>query len=143
MLVHERGRLQHEIMNQQSLGNDSDYTFVTTYLSKSHSANRRCDNSIAYEPLKLSPSQTMAKVSSKDGRGLNNGSKRKQRWTGSLTKATIISVLASVPVAIADCISLSGSTQCSAFTSASIDTNLTGLLYVLTSPYQRAFIDQH
>ncbi|KAK6600089.1 SH3 domain-containing protein [Botrytis cinerea] len=141
MLVHERGRLQQEIMNQQSSGNDSDYTSVTTYLSKSNSANRRCDDSIAYEPLKLSPSQTMAKVSSKDGRGLNNGSKRKQRWTGSLTKATVISILASVPVAIADCISLSGSTQCSAFTSASIDTNLTGLFPFLSYVSDRATFD--
>lgn len=143
MLVHEQGRLQKEIMIQQNLGNDSDYSFTTTYFSISNNENYHCGNSISYEPLKLSPSQTMAKVISKDGKGLNNRSKRKQRWTGSFTKAAIISILASVPLAIADCISLSDSTQCPAFTSASIDTNLTGLLYVLTSPYQQAFIDQH
>lgn len=143
MLVHEQGRLQKEIMNQHNWGNDSDHTFTTTYFSIPKNENHHCDNSISYEPLKPSPSQTMAKVISKDRKGLNNRSKRKQRWTGSLTKAAVISILASVPLAIADCISLSDSTQCPAFTSASIDTNLTGLLYVLTSPYQQAFIDQH
>ncbi|KAF7886164.1 hypothetical protein EAF00_010267 [Botryotinia globosa] len=141
MLVPEQGRRYKEIMNQQILGSDSNHTFTTTYFSISNNENHHCDNNISYEPLKLSPSQTMARVISKDRKGLNNRSKRKQRWTGSFTKAAIISILASVPLAIADCVSLSDSTQCPAFTSASIDTNLTGLFPFLSYVSDRATFD--
>ncbi|KAK2627735.1 hypothetical protein QTJ16_002381 [Diplocarpon rosae] len=66
-------------------------------------------------------------------RGQGRGpSTRKQRSIGFKTRAALLSALATAPGAIAQsCISLSGSTQCPAFTSASIstDSTLIGLLY--------------
>ncbi|PVH82089.1 hypothetical protein DL98DRAFT_548106 [Cadophora sp. DSE1049] len=62
---------------------------------------------------------------SREGRGLGP-SKRKQRSTGINTKTVLLGALAAVPGAMAqNCISLSGSTQCPAFDSASISTDST------------------
>ncbi|PBP25616.1 hypothetical protein BUE80_DR003530 [Diplocarpon rosae] len=60
-------------------------------------------------------------------RGQGRGpSTRKQRSIGFKTRAALLSALATAPGAIAQsCISLSGSTQCPAFTSASISTDST------------------
>lgn len=69
---------------------------------------------------------------SREGRG-SGPSKRKQRSTGFNTKTVLLGALAAVPGAMAqNCISLSGSTQCPAFDSASIstDSTLVGFLYV-------------
>ncbi|KAG4413589.1 hypothetical protein IFR04_013255 [Cadophora malorum] len=62
---------------------------------------------------------------SREGRG-SGPSKRKQRSTGFNTKTVLLGALAAVPGAMAqNCISLSGSTQCPAFDSASISTDST------------------
>lgn len=128
----ELGRSQKENMNDNILGKSFDYNFTSIHSSISYNENH-CGNDMAYESLKLSPSRIMAKAASKDTKEASART-RKQRWTGSFTKATLLSMIASAPLATADCVSLSGSTQCPAFTSASVDTNLTGLLYVLISP---------
>ncbi|QSZ34243.1 hypothetical protein DSL72_005833 [Monilinia vaccinii-corymbosi] len=82
----------------------------------------------------------MAKMGSKDGKGAM-ASKRKQRWIGSFTTAAVLSIVARAPLATADCVSLSGSTQCPAFTSASVDTSLTGLFPFLSYVSDRANFD--
>lgn len=141
MIVDEQGQLQKGNMSKKTLGKNSDSTFTASYPSISNNEDH-CGNIMIYESLELSPSRTMARLISKD-RERPRTSKPKQRWTGSFTKTTLLSILATAPLAIADCVSLSGSTQCPAFTSASVDTNLTGLLYVLTSPYQQVYVDQY
>ena len=53
------------------------------------------------------------------------------------TRTALLSIIAASPLAMAqNCISLSGSTQCPAFSSASISTDsaLVGFLYVLSHP---------
>ena len=70
---------------------------------------------------------TVSRIASKDGTRNHSSRRRKQR---SSTKAVLLSILASTPLAMADCVSLQGSSQCPAFTSSSIDNTLTGLLYV-------------
>ncbi|KAE9371518.1 hypothetical protein N431DRAFT_342522 [Stipitochalara longipes BDJ] len=64
--------------------------------------------------------------SSSRGARRDYSTKRKQRSTGLNTKTALLSVLAAAPGAMAqNCISLSGSTQCPAFSSASISTDST------------------
>ncbi|KAE8447705.1 hypothetical protein EG329_010512 [Mollisiaceae sp. DMI_Dod_QoI] len=58
--------------------------------------------------------------------GQNGSSKRRSRPTGLNARTALLSILAAAPGAMAEtCISLSGSTQCSAFSSASISTDST------------------
>ncbi|KAG4027651.1 hypothetical protein MFRU_028g00730 [Monilinia fructicola] len=126
-------------MNDNILGKSFDYNFTSIHSSISYNENH-CGNDMAYESLKLSPSRIMAKAASKDTKEASART-RKQRWTGSFTKATLLSMIASAPLATADCVSLSGSTQCPAFTSASVDTNLTGLFPFLSYVSDRATFD--
>ncbi|KAI9649630.1 hypothetical protein NHQ30_002211 [Ciborinia camelliae] len=126
-------------MSENNLGESSDYPFTTIYPSISNN-EKHCGNSMAYEPLKSSHSRTTAKVVSKDRKRART-SKRKQRWTESFSKTALLSILASAPLAMADCVSLSGSTQCPAFTSASVDTSLTGLFPFLSYVSDRATFD--
>lgn len=130
----QQDNYKREIMSERNLGTNSDYNAITTYLSILNN-EEHCGISRIYEPLKVYQSQTMAKMMSKDGRVATTVKRQqRQRWIGSFTKAALLSLIASTPLAMAECVSLSGSTQCPAFTSASIDTTMTGLLYVLTSP---------
>jgi hypothetical protein len=80
-----------------------------------------------------SPRNSPMDMPARGGRG-NCSSKRKQRSMGLNTRTALLSVLAAAPGALAqNCISLAGSTQCSAFSSASIstDSTLVGFLYVV------------
>lgn len=84
------------------------------------------------ESLESSQGRAMA---SRGGQRLA-ASKRKQRSSGLNTKTVLLSVLATAPGAMAqNCISLSGSTQCPAFSASSISTDsaLVGFLCVLLS----------
>jgi hypothetical protein len=66
----------------------------------------------------------------------DSSSRRKQRSIGINTKTALLSIIAASPVAMAqNCISLSGSTQCPAFQSASIstDSTLVGFLSVVSN----------
>lgn len=132
-----------ENMSKEILGKSSDYTFTASYPSISNN-EKHCGNSMAYESLKPSSSRTIAKVVSKvvskDRKELST-SKRQQRWIGFYTKTALLSILATAPLAIADCISLTGSTQCPAFTSASVETSLTGLFPFLSYVSDRATFD--
>ena len=72
-------------------------------------------------------------MASRTRNGGDGQCKRKQRSMGLNTRTALLSILATAPAAMAqNCISLSGSTQCPAFSSSSIstDSTLVGLLYV-------------
>lgn len=76
----------------------------------------------------------MAKEGSKSTAGVTPSGKRERRTGGLKKAAALMTLFAAAPAAMAEsCISLSGSTTCPAFSSASISTDSTmiGLLYVL------------
>ena len=78
------------------------------------------------------PGPAMASRTKNGGDGYGQG-KRKQRSMRLNTRTALLSILATVPAAMAEnCISLTGSTQCPGFSSSSIstDSTLVGLLYV-------------
>ncbi|KAH8787593.1 hypothetical protein BGZ57DRAFT_755225 [Hyaloscypha finlandica] len=73
----------------------------------------------------MAQSSSSSCSSSRGARG-DCSTKRKQRSTAFNTKTALLSVLAAAPGAMAqNCISLSGSTQCSAFNTSSISTDST------------------
>ena len=85
------------------------------------------------ELIETSRSPRLRTMASRGGSGVCS-SKRERGSKGFNTRIALLSILAASPVAMAqNCISLSGSTQCSAFSSASIstDSTLVGFLYVL------------
>lgn len=88
-------------------------------------------NGLQFEIDGLSRSIRPQTMASQDGRkGSLSGRPRRSRKVN--TKTALLSILAASPVAMAEtCISLSGSTQCPAFSSASIstDSTLVGFLY--------------
>jgi hypothetical protein len=89
-------------------------------------------NGAPFELIEPSRSPGLGTMVSRVGSG-GSSSKRRQGSTGFNTKTALLSILAAAPVAMAqDCISLSGSTLCPAFSSASIstDSTLVGFLYV-------------
>ncbi|TVY47648.1 hypothetical protein LOCC1_G001786 [Lachnellula occidentalis] len=83
------------------------------------------------DPSTFPPGPAMASRMKNGGGGYDQG-KRKQRSMRLSTKTALLSILATVPGAMAEnCISLTGSTQCPGFSSSSIstDSSLVGLLY--------------
>ena len=91
-------------------------------------------NGAPFELIKSSRSPRLRTMAWRSGSG-DCSSKREQGSRGFNTRTTLLSILAASPVAMAqNCISLSGSTQCPAFSSASIstDSTLVGFLYVLS-----------
>jgi hypothetical protein len=89
-------------------------------------------NESRFEMMEMSESPRDSTMTSRDGRRDGSG-KRRQRSMGFNTRTALLSILATVPTAMAqNCISLAGSTQCPAFNSSSIstDSTLVGFLYV-------------
>lgn len=92
----------------------------TTTIHRSSANNNNASVVEITPPSESSPSPTMA-ASRQRG-----SSKRKQRSMGLNTRTALLSLLATAPGTMAEnCISLASSTQCSAFSSASISTDST------------------
>ena len=92
-------------------------------------------NGAPFELIEPSQSPRLPTMASSGGSGGGSSITRRQGSTRFNTRTALLSILAAAPVAMAqDCISLSGSTQCPAFSSASIstDSTLVGFLYVLS-----------
>src|ERR1700693_3633604 len=99
----------------------------TIYPSSPHNASPR-EVTASWPPPRhptMAQSSSSSCSSSRGARG-DCSTKRKQRPTTFNTKTALLSVLAAAPGAMAqNCISLSGSTQCSAFSTSSISTDST------------------
>jgi len=66
----------------------------------------------------------LGSMAGEGGRSRRRGIARKQRPSAINTRTAMLSLLAAAPLALAqDCIPLTGSTQCSAFQTASISVN--------------------
>lgn len=89
----------------------------TIQLSSSHNAN-------SFDTIESVESSRGTKMGSRAKRNCSN--ERKERSTGFNKRAVLLSVLAITPGAMAQsCVALSGSTQCPAFSTASISTDST------------------
>ncbi|TVY21282.1 hypothetical protein LARI1_G000440 [Lachnellula arida] len=104
--------------------------------------NASVDNIV--DPLAPPPGPTMASKTNNGGDGYGQA-KRKQRSMRLNTRTALLSILATVPAAMAEnCISLTGSTQCPGFSSSSISTNnsLVGLFPFLQYVSSTATFDE-
>ncbi|PQE23914.1 SH3 domain-containing protein [Rutstroemia sp. NJR-2017a WRK4] len=127
-------------MIEENLENIHDRTLTAIHTSTS---SNEASYGHSIKPLKSFPNRrrTMTNVVSKDViRGAS--SRRKQGSVKRSTRAALLSILATSPLAMAqNCVSLRGSTQCPAFTSSSVDTTLTGLFPFLSYVSDRATFD--
>ncbi|TAQ91602.1 hypothetical protein B7494_g70 [Chlorociboria aeruginascens] len=116
---------------------DQDHDIAIAYVPSHHET---CSDQVA-------PSNSPRNRTMLSGEATARAGSRGRRLTGGVnTRTILLSVLAAVPAVMAqNCISLSGSTQCPAFSASSISTDneLIGFLYVMTARTEMSFTNCH